>query len=272
MAKLTHAERSEISKKAWRERKPKAVCRFCGKPIWARGVIMPSGSKFHKGCAEAYHAGLVPAQVGKNPTYGITPSIAKRYSQVTISQDGLGNYIVWLGTSVAYHDYKVKFTKQKATALRVARELSQEYKLPIRGIVANLQDRRRRVPRDAFRFGARELNPREYVFGPTRFRPPAKWFAKMAQGSAASYFGKKLKELTKAEAAKVGQIVGGIWAKYSDKTRLAILRKYEPSAVRVVRNLSCPICGVSNPVSAANIYLRCSKCGTPLRSVKVRRR
>ena len=156
---------------------------------------MPSGGKFHKGCAEAYYAGLVPAQVGKNP---------------------------------------------------------------------------KRITRDAFRFGAEELNP-QYVYGPTKFRPPSKWFAKIGEGTSASYFGKKMKNLTRAEAAKVGQIVGGIWAKYSDKTRLDILRKYEPSAVRVVRNLSCPICGTSNPVSQSNVRVKCIKCGTQLRSVKVKR-
>ena len=133
---------------------------------------------------------------------------------------------------------------------------------------------KRRAPRDAFRyFGARELNPKKYIFGPTGYRPPAKWFSKMSEGAAASYFGKKLKELTSAQRAKVGQIVGGIWAKFSDATRLEILKKYEPSAVRVnpVQMLSCPICGVANPVSRAGVYLKCKSCGKPLRAVRVRR-
>ena len=194
-------ERSEISKQTWRRRKReggKATCTYCGRPIFAGGVKSPGGKAYHKTCYEAYYAGLVPAQVGKNP-------------------------------------------------------------------------KEQRAPRDAFRFGAEKLNPK-YAFGPTGFRPPAKWFAKIAQGSAASYFGKQLRDLTRAEAAKVGQIVGGIWAKYTDKTRLDILRKYEPSAVRAVRNLPCPICGTSNPVSQSNVRLRCSKCGTSLRSVRVVRR
>ena len=124
---------------------------------------------------------------------------------------------------------------------------------------------------------------------PTGFRPPVKWFAKMAQSASASYFDKKLKDLTRAQSAKIGQIVGGIWARYSDKTRMEILRKYEPSAVRAnvgvninipttgyslgsrVSNLSCPVCQTLNPVSRQNVYLRCSKCGTPLRSVRVKK-
>ena len=133
---------------------------------------------------------------------------------------------------------------------------------------------KRRAPRDAFRyFGARELNPKKYIFGPTGYRPPAKWFSKISEGSAASYFGKKLKDLTKSERAKVGQIVGGIWAKFSDATRLEILKKYEPSAVRVnpVQMLSCPACGNPVRVSRHGVYLKCPSCNTSLVSVKVRK-
>jgi len=35
--------------------------------------------------------------------------------------------------------------------------------------------------------------------------------------------------------------------------------------------LPCPICGTKNPVSKANLRLRCSKCRTQLLSVKVRK-
>ena len=132
----------------------------------------------------------------------------------------------------------------------------------------------RRAPRDAFRyFGARELNPKKYIFGPTGYRPPAKWFSKMSEGAAASYFGKKLKDLTKSERAKVSQIAGGIWAKFSDATRLEILKKYEPSAVRVnpVQMLSCPACGNPVRVSRHGVYLKCPSCNTSLVSVKVRK-
>jgi len=33
--------------------------------------------------------------------------------------------------------------------------------------------------------------------------------------------------------------------------------------------LPCPICGERNPVSRENARLKCSKCGTMLRSVRV---
>jgi len=36
-----------------------------------------------------------------------------------------------------------------------------------------------------------------------------------------------------------------------------------------VRYLPCPICKQMNPVSRANLRMRCSKCGTRLLSVKV---
>ena len=138
-------------------------------------------------------------------------------------------------------------------------------------LVKNLQDSRKRAPRDAFRyFGAGELNPR-YIFGPTGFRPPSRWFAKMSQGASASYFGKKLKDLTKAQSAKIGQIVGGIWAGYSDKTRLEILKKYEPSAI-LSNPLPCPNCQTLNPISRANVYLKCKGCGMLLRRVNVKQR
>ena len=38
-----------------------------------------------------------------------------------------------------------------------------------------------------------------------------------------------------------------------------------------VKNLNCPICGNPVLVEKANIFLKCPKCGTSLRSVKVRK-
>ena len=132
--------RSELSKAIWarrkREKSYKAVCAFCHRPVWTKGV-KAEGKGWHKGCYEAFRIGLKPEHIGRNPIYGISPSLAKRYTQVTVSTDGLGNYTVWLGTKTAYHDYRVKFTKQRAAALRVARALSQEYGLPIKTIVEN---------------------------------------------------------------------------------------------------------------------------------------
>ena len=158
MAKLTRQERSAISKKAWANRRPKAHCQYCSRPIWARGVKV-NNTPLHKVCAELKFAGYRRKELIKNPD--------------------------------------------------------------------------KRAPHNAFRyFGAKELNPK-YQFGPPGFRPPSKWFAKMSQGVSASYFGKRVKDLTQAESAKLGQIVGGIWAKYKPYTRMQILKKYEPSAVRI---------------------------------------
>ena len=44
---------------------------------------------------------------------------------------------------------------------------------------------------------------------------------------------------------------------------------YNP--LRSVKHLPCPICNALNPVSAANISLRCRNCGTQLLSVKVKK-
>lgn len=122
-------------------------------------------------------------------------------------------------------------------------------------------------------------NPK-FKFGPTGFRPPRKWFYKMARSSALSYFSKPLKLLSAKQKARVSKIVGGIWAKYTDATRMDILKKYEPSAVRALANpsllgtkiemLNCPACNGLNPVSRLNVYLKCNTCGAPLRSVRVR--
>jgi len=230
---------------------------------------------YHKGCAEAKGAGLTPAQVGKNPViteqrraprdafryFGARELNPKRYPKEVEKvwqswKRQMGKLISEsdLADARAQFEHLVEFGK--SGKIHYPGYLSYGERLAI----------------DAGRRLARELNP-EYRFGPTGYRPPAKWFSKMAESSAASYFGKKLKDLTKTEKAKVGQIVGGVWAKFSDATRLEILKKYEPSAVRAnpIQMLSCPICGVINPVNRAGVYLKCSSCKNPLMSVKVRR-
>ena len=123
-------------------------------------------------------------------------------------------------------------------------------------------------------------NP-EYVYGPTGFRPPAKWLSMMAKEAAVNYFNKKLKDLNTAQNARIGRIVGGIWARFSDKTRRDILRKYEPSAVlanpkkqllKNIHQLPCPLCKALNPVNRANTRLVCSYCGANLIARKVNKR
>ena len=279
MAKLSHAERSEISRKAWRKRKReggKAKCAFCGKLIFARGVRM-NGKPYHKGCAEAKGAGLKPTQVGKNPK--ITerkraPRDAFRYFGAE-ELNPRGRWIYPL-------DPDCPKVRRFSDAL-YGDPMTKAMGAPTDEIMEGFASKHRLTCKRCQMYGAAHVdvayNPK-FKFGPTGFRPPAKWFAKMAQGTSASHFGRKLKELTASQRAKVGQIVGGIWAKYTDATRFEILRKYEPSAVRALANpsmlgkrtqmLNCPACGGPNPVSRLNVYLRCSTCGAPLRSVRVR--
>jgi len=143
----------------------------------------------------------------------------------------------------------------------------------------NPRRKRGRIPRDGFRyFGAEPLDNPRYSFGPTGFRPPARWWSKMAESAAASYFGKKLKKLTKGQKERVSTIVGGIWAKFSDATRRAILREYEPSATRAnpklrnIHQLPCPICKNPIAVNRANVSVICPKCKTSLISRRITRR
>ena len=76
-------------------------------------------------------------------------------------------------------------------------------------------------------------NP-EYAYGPTGYRPPKKWFNKMLAKVKKEYRG------TKAELSKV---VGGIWAKQTNKVREAIVRKYEPGTANPKKGQKkCPIC------------------------------
>jgi len=47
-----------------------------------------------------------------------------------------------------------------------------------------------------------------------------------------------------------------------------------PSTIGVqgIRNLDCPACGNSVPVSRASVYVKCNVCGAPLRRVNIRKR
>jgi len=65
-------------------------------------------------------------------------------------------------------------------------------------------------------------------------RAPARWWAKMSHGVAKSYFGKKVKSLSRAESERVGRVVGGIWSSFSDATKEMIMRKYERNSVRLI--------------------------------------
>ncbi len=79
-------------------------------------------------------------------------------------------------------------------------------------------------------------NP-EYAYGPTGYRPPKKWFDHMLAKMKKSYKGTK---------GELSRLVGGIWAKQTDKVRAEIVKKYEPSAANPLTGV-CPLHG--NPIS-----------------------
>ena len=124
----------------------------------------------------------------------------------------------------------------------------------------------KRRTRDSYEFyGAKELNP----------RPPAAWWSRMWAKTAAAY-PREVGETLKHWKAGVSKIVGGIWWKFPEATRARLIKKYErmatpAKALANPKNLACPVCKMLNPVSKANVYLKCVGCNTPLRSVKVRR-
>ena len=253
--------RSELSKRIWRKRKReggKATCFYCFKPIYARGVMM-EGRPYHKVCAELYGAGLKRAELVRNSRLD---DRRRRIPRDAFRYFGARE----LNPGAHWHDEQAKkaleYLEQKGRS---------EY---VEGVLdAHLQSMTASRAQGI-------LNPR-YVFGPTGFRPPAKWFAKMAQGVSASYFGKKLRDLTKSQSARVGQIVGGIWARFSDKTRLEILKKYEPAAARAnpirKKDIICYDCALKmsgeNKMKALEISsyqralvlegrtIKCSACG-----------
>ena len=133
------------------------------------------------------------------------------------------------------------------------------------GLTPRQMGKNPRRSRDSYQFyGAKGLNP----------RPPAKWWATMWARTAASY-PKKASESLEKYRADISRIVGGIWYKFPGATRARLIKRYEGMATpaRALANpLPCPCCGVLNPVSRANLYMRCSGCGRPLRSVKVIRK
>ena len=46
---MVSKKRSEAIKKAWKKRKPKATCAYCGKKLWVRG-IKREGKWYHENC------------------------------------------------------------------------------------------------------------------------------------------------------------------------------------------------------------------------------
>ncbi len=122
---------------------------------------------------------------------------------------------------------------------------------------------KQRRSRDGFVYEATTLNP----------RPPAAWFSRMFAKVSTGY-PRKAGETLEHWRKDIGRITAGIWWKYPAETRAGLIRQYDKKTVPALRNpvmLPCPLCGMVNPVPRAGVYLRCSKCGKPLVSVKVRK-
>ena len=99
------------------------------------------------------------------------------------------------------------------------------------------------------------------AYGPTGFRPPAAWFAKMLARMRAGYRKRKGQSEESYKDA-LGRIVGGIWSKFSDATRRKILLKYEPAAARA-KGLNplmghCPVHGGDIAVNPTAKRVKCS--------------
>lgn len=56
-----------------------------------------------------------------------------------------------------------------------------------------------------------------------------------------------------------------------EKGRLPVRANITPWSGGSVQYLPCPNCEAMNPVSVANVFLKCKGCGMPLKSVRVRR-
>lgn len=145
---LRGEKRSELSKKIWRKRKrgpAKGTCAFCGRKIFAGGVLI-QGKKMHKGCAEAWHAGLRPKHIGRNPRKGL-PDL----HEAVIRDIKAAKKMVPLG-----------YTQIKRSD---AEYIARKYNLPVEVIMRASKylnpkgSTIRREPRDAYRFyGASPLS------------------------------------------------------------------------------------------------------------------
>lgn len=221
MAKLTHAQRSEISRRAWRQRKPKGIDPYTGKPVYVGGVRY-KGSLYHKTSLEAMKMGI-PASVVSNP----------HEDNVYVVNLDNGTMGIWLGRSLTevrskvYTDLRDRYGRNwreriGITGIYLA---TQEEVSWIKVMGGSIQGNPLR-PRISSYTGPRLLRRNSYAFGPTGFRPPAKWWAKTIAGLRASY--KPLPGMTKKMYhGAISRIAGGIWSRFTDETRIAIVKKYE---------------------------------------------
>lgn len=284
--------RSEISKAAWRKRKRvrayKALCAFCGKPIWAKGVRAERRA-WHKGCFEAHQMGLTPKMIGRNPS---KTAHIKRYVDLLIAESKV--------SPTDREKRKVLLTRAEEHYMGAVAmgAIQKEFQREIEKRKREMGGRNpvRREPRDAFRFyGARPLNPSRWhrarfkgtcayctrgiyaggvrykgrlyhetcrslmargvpkgiVPNPLERRPPREWFAEMLPGLRASYPG--------ASPGRLGQIASGIWWGFTPAQRQAYRKRHTlPSRI------------IHNPLLRGERYLGRTKWGVPTAEAKRR--
>ena len=297
MAKLTKAQRSEISKRAWRHRRPLGIDPYTGKPVWVGGVTH-GGGLYHKTSLAAKRMGI-PARVISNPSPNPLKVIGGRtyhplwtYRRKRDADDQAKMLRVkwrkgggwaesgWAETPVSirvlkegeryvvYSTYEhVNPFRERATPFRGRRLPRRENPIPLiermrwistvmpvgQPLTLNQIARRSGLTRAEVgealsemvyhhlvtvgalgftrigRIGKGYLNPR-YAYGPTGFRPPARWWAKTIAGLKVGY--KRARGMTEREySGNIARIAGGIWSRYTDTTRRKILAKYEPEAL-----------------------------------------
>ena len=251
MNPLTKAERSQVSKRTWRERKrkgPKARDVVTGHPIWAGGMRY-KGRPMSKSTAAALAVGIPPGMIG-NPTLQVhLDNYARLIDHLRMAPESkfLQGKAYQEYNNLRLLGYLVAAPHEEIPGLgnpfRKRRTLYRGPRLPLRS---------RAIP------GATKLNP--YAYGKTGFRPPAAWFAKMMLSVRRAY--KKLPGMTEVKyRAHLGQIIGGIWAKFPQRVRDAILKKYEPMApaARALNPHSgiCPIHSIRIPIAPEAKRAKC---------------
>ena len=115
------------------------------------------------------------------------------------------------------------------------------------------------------------------VANPLPIRPPKKWWDFLYPQIGSKY--KKFKGESEVMYDKrITRIVARIWWDYPTKTKQRLSEYYADTSVQPrllnpeTKLLPCPKCGVGNPVTKANLFLRCGGCNGRLISVHVKKK
>ena len=115
------------------------------------------------------------------------------------------------------------------------------------------------------RLGRRTSKEEMTKFGPAwGLNPPPDWKI-TALHKKGMTTGQIVKEL-----GTTSTYVEGVISRMNPKHKNIGARPVNPY-VGKIQSLACPICKQMNPVSRVNLRMRCSKCGTNLLSVRVRK-